>query len=408
MTPVKEKSSLAPKSFGQEIDDIFSKKRNKPEQQNTKKSDKRTRKDSKHDEPVPRREKLSKTGGSNVDMFESEKPARPKKKTADGLVIYSEEELGFGKTDAGVLGSERGIALVCASLDGDADRFVYFTVISNGNNKINLVDGDKILSLFALFIKDQLSILIDDKDEYQPRVGHGTILFSDHFLNWLEGRKSTEKGLEKKNAAKRLWVVTKLINQVVGDALSWLLLVEAILQHMGWPVDKWNELYHDLPSRQFKCCLSNVLVLKEVSHYCLGTRMICAASVYFMLLMQDLMLPVVISYVNAAIDTTAIGFKRRSYPSDKEVYTSVLIKRFTHPVNIPKPPQNVVSSSSALANSPAFVRPSRTPTSTSPGCIFTLTSIAKWECSSYGRALALHARGTGFDSPHFLIFSLCD
>ncbi|GJS15598.1 synaptobrevin, WD40/YVTN repeat-like-containing domain protein, partial [Tanacetum coccineum] len=35
-------------------------------------------------------------------------------------------------------------------------------------------------------------------------------------------------------------------------------------------------------------------------------------SVYFMLLMQDLMLTVVISYVNAAIDTTAIGFKRSS------------------------------------------------------------------------------------------------
>ncbi|GJR97013.1 hypothetical protein Tco_0269187 [Tanacetum coccineum] len=30
-----------------------------------------------------------------------------------------------------------------------------------------------------------------------------------------------------------------------------------------------------------------------------------------------------------------------------------------------------------------------------PGCIFTLTAISKWECSSYGRALALHARGTG-------------
>ncbi|GKD33613.1 SNF2-related, N-terminal domain-containing protein [Tanacetum coccineum] len=43
-----------------------------------------------------------------------------------------------------------------------------------------------------------------------------------------------------------------------------------------------------------------------------------------------------------------------------------------------------------------------------PGCIFTLSSIAKWECSSYGRALALHARGTGFDSPHFYIFLLCD
>nr|GEZ74195.1 small glutamine-rich tetratricopeptide repeat-containing protein [Tanacetum cinerariifolium]GEZ86300.1 small glutamine-rich tetratricopeptide repeat-containing protein [Tanacetum cinerariifolium] len=51
---------------------------------------------------------------------------------------------------------------------------------------------------------------------------------------------------------------------------------------------------------------------KEVIHYCLGTRMICATSVYFMILMQDLMLPVVISYVNAAIDTTDIGYKRRS------------------------------------------------------------------------------------------------
>nr|GFA03250.1 phosphoacetylglucosamine mutase [Tanacetum cinerariifolium] len=43
------------------------------------------------------------------------------------------------------------------------------------------------------------------------------------------------EGLEKKNAAKRQWAVTKLINQAVGDALSGLLLVEAILQHMGWP-----------------------------------------------------------------------------------------------------------------------------------------------------------------------------
>ncbi|GJS19033.1 synaptobrevin, WD40/YVTN repeat-like-containing domain protein [Tanacetum coccineum] len=105
-----------------------------------------------------------------------------------------------------------------------------------------------------------------------------------------------------------------------------------------------------------KCCLSNVLVLKEVSHYCLGTRMICAASVYFMLLMQDLMLPVVISYVNAAIDTTAIGFKR----SPGCIFT-------------------LTACTLGLG----------------PGCIFTLTAVAKWECSSYGRALALHARGTG-------------
>lgn len=50
----------------------------------------------------------------------------------------------------------------------------------------------------------------------------------------------------------RLLAVSKLINQAVGDALSGLLLVEAILQHMGWSIHRWSELYHDLPSKQLK------------------------------------------------------------------------------------------------------------------------------------------------------------
>lgn len=53
-------------------------------------------------------------------------------------------------------------------------------------------------------------------------------------------------------AALRLLAVSKLINQAVGDALSGLLLVEFILRHMGWSIHRWNELYHDLPSRQLK------------------------------------------------------------------------------------------------------------------------------------------------------------
>ncbi|KAL7162269.1 hypothetical protein ACSBR2_042700 [Camellia fascicularis] len=208
---------------------------------------------------------------------------------------------GFGPADAGIR---------CASLDGDADRLVYFSVLSNSNNKIDLVDGDKILSLFALFIKEQLSTLNKnegDKDNkcYQPTLGvvqtayangastdylkqsglevmftptgvkylhekaaeydigiyfeangHGTILFSEGFLHWLDGRNSelalTSKGSEQQKAAMRLLAVSKLINQAVGDALSGLLLVEVILQHMGWSIHKWNELYHDLPSKQLK------------------------------------------------------------------------------------------------------------------------------------------------------------
>nr|GMC84973.1 phosphoacetylglucosamine mutase [Ipomoea batatas]GME20359.1 phosphoacetylglucosamine mutase [Ipomoea batatas] len=202
------------------------------------------------------------------------------------------------------------VGLRCASLDGDADRLVYFSVKSNDSKTIDLVDGDKILSLFALFIKEQLSILnksIDGvgNESYQPRLGvvqtayangastdylklmgldvvltptgvkylhekaeefdigiyfeangHGTILFSEAFLHWLESRSSsylsTSQGSEEHRAALRLLAVSKLINQAVGDALSGLLLVEAILHHMGWSIYKWNELYNDLPSRQLK------------------------------------------------------------------------------------------------------------------------------------------------------------
>ncbi|KAK9065555.1 hypothetical protein SSX86_014956 [Deinandra increscens subsp. villosa] len=100
-TRAKEKPSSTSQRYGQEIDDIFSKKRKQPEQQKTDKLNKNTSKDLKDDESVPRRKKMSKSGGSNVDMFENGQQAGPRRKTADGLTIYTEEELGFGKADAG-------------------------------------------------------------------------------------------------------------------------------------------------------------------------------------------------------------------------------------------------------------------------------------------------------------------
>ncbi|XP_073278529.1 phosphoacetylglucosamine mutase-like isoform X1 [Primulina huaijiensis] len=207
---------------------------------------------------------------------------------------------GFGPSDFGAR---------CASLDGDADRLVYFYVLSN-SNKIHLVDGDKILTLFALFIKEQLGIINGAEDvkannSYQTHLGviqtayangastdylkqlglevvftptgvkylhekaakydigiyfeangHGTILFSETFLGWLDIRNnellSTSRGSEQQKAALRLVATSKLINQAVGDALSGMLLVEAILRHWGWSIYRWNELYQDLPSRQLK------------------------------------------------------------------------------------------------------------------------------------------------------------
>lgn len=129
-------------------------------------------------------------------------------------------------------------------MDGDADRLVYFIVSSNDSSQITLVDGDKILSLFAVFIKEQLSILnkeavVGTSKDYHCHIGvvqtayangastdylkqlglkvvftptgvkylhqkaaqydigiyfeangHGTILFSENFLSWLEARNN--------------------------------------------------------------------------------------------------------------------------------------------------------------------------------------------------------------------------
>lgn len=44
-------------------------------------------------------------------------------------------------------------------MDGDADRLVYFHVLNTPNKRLALVDGDKILSLFASYVKEQLDIL---------------------------------------------------------------------------------------------------------------------------------------------------------------------------------------------------------------------------------------------------------
>lgn len=201
---------------------------------------------------------------------------------------------GFGVGDVGKR---------CASLDGDADRFVYFYTSCLETQSINLIDGDKILTLFAIFINQQLNSLQEkchsfklgivqtayangastsylrnlglevvftptgvkylhekaaeyDIGIYFEANGHGTILFSEKFLACLrtlnEELGSFSTGLEQLKAIQRLLAVSKLINQATGDALSGILLVEAILHYMGFSIQTWNKLYQDLPSRQIK------------------------------------------------------------------------------------------------------------------------------------------------------------
>ncbi|EAW23149.1 phosphoacetylglucosamine mutase PCM1 [Aspergillus fischeri NRRL 181] len=180
----------------------------------------------------------------------------------------------------------------CASLDGDADRIVYYFL--DEGNVFRLLDGDRIATLAASFIGDlarsagiaqklkigvvQTAYANGSSTEYIEKVlklpsvctntgvkhlhhaalrfdvgvyfeanGHGTITFSENALKTI---KSTEpQSPAQQRSLECLQALTDLINQAVGDAISDMLLVEAILAHKGWTPKEWLATYTDLPSR---------------------------------------------------------------------------------------------------------------------------------------------------------------
>ncbi|KAG0609605.1 hypothetical protein M758_7G000100 [Ceratodon purpureus] len=217
----------------------------------------------------------------------------------------------------------------CASLDGDADRLVYFYIspmeqTDATSASLQLLDGDKIATLFSSYIMDQLQILRGksllsgaipnteipgfgtvkvaviqtayangastkyikqvlglevaltptgvkhlhkraaqyDVGIYFEANGHGTILFSDNFLQWLHDAASLEEEGQRKQAARRLVAVSEMVNQAVGDALSSILMVESVLRYRNWSLQQWNALYTDLPSRQLKVTVADRSVFK--------------------------------------------------------------------------------------------------------------------------------------------------
>lgn len=186
-----------------------------------------------------------------------------------------------------------------ASLDGDADRVVYFYLPLNSveeTSKVNLLDGDKIMALFASYLKDglkeldlekaltmglvqtayangsstdyiskELNLNIDCVDtgvknlhkkvvEYDVGVyfeanGHGTIWISPKARRMIDERGDSD--------LKRFLAV---INSFTGDAISDILAVEIILRHYGWSIEDWYRIYEDRPSR---------LMAEKVSNRCL-------------------------------------------------------------------------------------------------------------------------------------------
>ena len=195
----------------------------------------------------------------------------------------------------------------CASLDGDADRIVYYYLDSDST--FHLLDGDRIATLAALFIGDlsrsaglgdtlrvgvvqtayangaSTSYITNDlklpvettntgvkhlhhaatKFEvgvYFEANGHGTVLFSDKALKRIG--KYEPKSPTQKAALEILKSLTELINQTVGDALSDLLLVEVILAHKSWGPPEWDGTYSDLPNRLVRVEVADRNIFKAV------------------------------------------------------------------------------------------------------------------------------------------------
>lgn len=102
--------------------------------------------------------------------------------------------------------------------------------------------------------------------------GHGSVIFGPKFYMFMRNIEEELKLMMKKAessslsllprasvAFKRLSILPTLVNQAIGDALSDMLLVDAILFLKNWdlnmvsPLRKWQrEMYTDLPSKQMK------------------------------------------------------------------------------------------------------------------------------------------------------------
>ena len=86
-----------------------------------------------------------------------------------------------------------------------------------------------------------------DVGVYFEANGHGTVVFSDSAIKLI--RESEPKSPGQKYALESLRACIDLINQAVGDALSDMLFAEVVLAHKCWSPRDWENTYIDLPNR---------------------------------------------------------------------------------------------------------------------------------------------------------------
>jgi len=209
------------------------------------------------------------------------------------------------------------------SVDGDADRIVYYYQKEDGS--FYLIDGDKIATLYFLVLNkfilnlggtldktnplkitvvqtayangastDTMKQLIKDPDSmsslddvqvdvqctktgvknlhhvaetadigiYFEANGHGTIIFKkDRVLEW-----GHNKGIADTDNFKELESFLELFNAAVGDAFADLLACEVGLKVLNWSMDDWASVYTGFPSSQSKIVLPKDKMTTIVPH----------------------------------------------------------------------------------------------------------------------------------------------
>ncbi|KZT72835.1 phosphoacetylglucosamine mutase [Daedalea quercina L-15889] len=189
------------------------------------------------------------------------------------------------------------------SLDGDADRLIYYYLDDRG--QFHMLDGDKIAALSAAFIgeltkaagldsKIRVGIVQTayanggstkylserlpvkcvptgvkhlhhaaekfDVGVYFEANGHGTVLFSPQSQEILSTYQPSTPA--QSTALNHLINFAEVINQTVGDALSDMLMVETVLAHKSYSGEEWDSLYVDLPNRLVKVVVADRNVFK--------------------------------------------------------------------------------------------------------------------------------------------------